>query len=218
MLQVKNLCFGYTSARNILQDISFTVSRGECVGLTGPSGCGKSTLLFCASGIIPTFYGGNLRGEILLDARPLAAYSRTELAQTVGVVFQNPANRLFTPSVAEEISFGLQNLCLPAEEIEQRVTDTLELLQISALRERNPALLSGGQQQLVALAIVFAMQPKVYFLDEVVSQVDEEGRALVLERLEILRQQGATMLMIDHNGENLALTDRVLTLRGEGTL
>lgn len=216
ILETRGLSFSYKGGPPIIDELDFSVRQGQWLTVMGPSGCGKSTLLYCLCGIIPEFYSGELKGEVLLMGRPLQQYSRSELACIFGFVFQNPCNRLFCSTVEQEIFFGLQNLCLPRQEIISRTDHALKVLGIEYLRRENPTCLSGGQQQLVALASALAMDARILLLDEALSQVDEQGGRLILEKISGLKELGRTIIMVEHNQENARFADKIIHLQGGG--
>lgn len=182
-----------------LRDVSIDIEKGDFVILTGPSGCGKTTLCRCFNGLIPHFYAGNLEGEALVANLAVAQSSIHELAQHVGLVFQNPENQLFALSVEKDVAFGLENLGLPRDEMRKRVSWALEMTGIEALSERPPHELSGGQQQRVAIASVLAMQPDVMVLDEPTSFLDPVGAQKIFDVIDHLNKAlGITIVLVEH--------------------
>mgnify|MGYP000867912322 CR=1 FL=1 len=197
----------------VLRDINFSLAAGEVVGIIGSSGCGKSTLCLALAGIIPRQSPGQVEGKIFLEGRDLAQFSLPQIASCLGIVFQDPETQLFLPRVRNELAFGPENLCLPREEIAARIQRIAEEMGCRELLAANPNELSGGQQQLIALAAVLALEPKVLILDEVTAQLDprtcQRLQAIVLD----LRQRGMAVLMAEHNLQMLACADRILVLR-----
>ena len=214
-IEVKNLSFQYAKdARKILHNLELTVATGEIVAIVGLSGIGKSTLCYCLSGIIPHVYGGVMEGQVYLNGRDTRDLTLPQIATTLGIVFQNPDNQLFSFTVEDEVAFGPENLCLPPEEIEHRITDALKKVGMSEFRHANPQQLSGGQRQLIALASVLSLQPEILIFDEAMSQIDRDGRKLILDMMLKLKAEGRTIVMIEHDFANLAVADRVLVLKG----
>ena len=212
-LLVNNLSFSFPGEEKPLwEKLNFSLGPGEVLGITGPSGCGKSTLCYCLGGIIPRHLPGEMGGTILINNQPLENLPLPRLAQEVGVVFQDPETQLFCTSVEEEIAFGPENICLPPAEINNRITEVLETIGMSRYRFHNPARLSGGEQQLIALGAVLALRPHTLILDEAMSQLDQEGRQRVQEIAGRLKSDGKTLVLVDHHVENLALADRILNL------
>ncbi|MDH5770063.1 MAG: energy-coupling factor ABC transporter ATP-binding protein, partial [Candidatus Bathyarchaeota archaeon] len=118
IIEVKDLSYSYSASETqALKDVNLTIERGSFVTLTGPSGCGKTTLCRCINGLIPHFYGGEMKGNILVSGMSVRDHEISELAKHVGFVFQNPENQLFALSVEKDIAFGLENLALPREEM-----------------------------------------------------------------------------------------------------
>mgnify|MGYP001772763262 CR=1 FL=1 len=173
LVEIEGLSYRYPGSPEwVLREVNFSADAGEFVLLVGPSGCGKSTLARVMNGLIPNFYGGELRGRVSvcgLDPREHATY---EFAECVGFVFQNPENQLFFNSVERELAFGLENLGLPRSEIARRVEEALRKYRLLELRDRSPFELSGGQQQRVAIASVMVMNPRILVLDEPTANLD----------------------------------------------
>ncbi|MFQ6095312.1 MAG: energy-coupling factor ABC transporter ATP-binding protein [Candidatus Bathyarchaeia archaeon] len=200
IIKVKNLTYTYPiGTKPAFEDVTLNIERGEFVILTGPSGCGKTTLCRCFNGLIPHFYGGKLEGEIVVAGLNVTEHQIYELAQHVGLVFQNPENQLFALSVEKDVAFGLENLGLPRGEIRKRVDWALETAGIWDLRERAPYELSGGQQQRVAIASVLAMRPEVIVLDEPTSSLDPMGAQKIFEVINELNEDlGITIILVEH--------------------
>ena len=185
-LSLRSVTYRYAgSSRRVLRSLDLSIERGEVLGVVGANDAGKSTLCLVAAGLAPTTIGGRLDGEVAIDGAPSAGARPHELAQRCGVLFQNPVTQLSgtTSTVWEEIAFGPRNLGLALEAIVERVAWALSLLNIDVLAPRDPARLSGGQAQLVALAAVLAMRPSYLVLDEPTSQLDPHGTELAGEAL-----------------------------------
>jgi len=200
IIEAKGLTYTYPiGAKPAFEDVTVKIEKGEFVLLTGPSGCGKTTLCRCFNGLIPHFYGGKLEGEVTVAGLKVAESPISELAQHVGMVFQNPENQLFALSVEKDVAFGLENLGVPREEIRERVDWALKMTGIDDLRSRPPYELSGGQQQRVAIASVLAMQPEVIVFDEPTSFLDPLGARQIFEVIRSLnRDLGITMILVEH--------------------
>jgi len=210
---VQNLSFQYRpSGPAIIKNIDFRIEQGEMTVLMGLSGCGKSTLCSCLSGIVPHYWGGVMEGNVFINNKNTRDVKLSNMAFELGMVFQDPDTQLFSPTVEDEIAFAPENMCLPPQQIRQRVDEVIELLGIGALRESNPYNLSGGEKHLVALAAVLALDPKVLVLDEVMSQLDSVGRKRVQDVLSTLRQQGKTIIIVEHDLETAVLADRIMVL------
>lgn len=198
----------------IIKNLNFQVVQGEIVVITGLSGCGKSTLCNCLCGIIPHCRGGVMSGKVLINGKNTRELRMANLALEVGMVFQNPDTQLFSPSVEDEIAFAPENMCLAPEFIRERIDNVLALLGINEFREANPCQLSGGEKHLVALAAILALDPSVLILDEVMSQLDTGSKNRVTVVLEKLRDQGKTIIMVEHNLKTVAFADRMMVIKG----
>ena len=189
-----------------LLDITLELRDGEVVGLAGASEAGKSTLCLVVSGLAPRTVGGRIRGRITLDGEDVDAWPMHRFGQRVGIGFQNPATQLsqVTSTVFEEVAFGPMNLAMPLNEVVDRTWAALESLRIDALADRDPQRLSGGQQQLVALAGLLAMQPEHLVLDEPTAQLDPAGTRLVADAIERLAADGASILVVEQKTDLLA--------------
>lgn len=215
ILAVNDLKFAWSEGEPwLLNGVSFSLAPGEMVGITGPSGSGKSTLCMCVSGIIPHQLGGHIEGEITLIGRSVRNMALPEIAANLGIVFQDPETQLFLPVIRNELAFGPENLCVPRAELGQLVLEVAADAGITHLLPANPNEISGGQQQVVALAAVLALNPRVLVLDEVTSQLDRRACQRIQEIISVLRGRGVAILMVDHNLDQLDQADAVLTLEG----
>lgn len=187
MLEVRDVCFSFDGERNVLEHVSLVVEPGEHVVLLGPNGSGKSTLARLLNGsLVPS------SGCVRVDGR-------TEgLARHVGYVRQDPRNQIVSAVVSDEVAFGPRNLGLPRDEVLRRVDEALEACGISPLRDRMTSELSGGQQQLVAIAGVLAMRPRYLVLDEATSMLDPASRERVAQIVDHLVASGLGVLEIAH--------------------
>ena len=218
ILQVQNLNYIYSAGtpfeHQALHDVSFSVSRGEFIGIIGHTGSGKSTLMQQLNGLLkPT------SGEILLDGKDI--WSDKKLTRQarfrVGLVFQYPEYQLFEETVYKDIAFGPKNMGLKAEEIDRRVREAAAIVGLTeAQLEVSPFDLSGGQKRRVAIAGVIAMEPEVLILDEPTAGLDPVGREEILKNIEDYRRKhNATIMMVSHSMDDVArLTDRLLVMNG----
>lgn len=213
VLEVKNLSVSWPGGGKVLDDLSFALAPGELTGVIGPSGCGKSTLCLALAGIIPRQLPGRVEGEIRLLGQELSGLSLAQIAANVGIVFQDPETQLFLPRVRNELAFGPENLGVAVPEIRERIGDAARAAGCEDLLEANPNELSGGQQQLVALAAVLAMNPRVLILDEVTSQLDPDSCRRIQAVVHAQLQQGTAVLMVEHNLDQLVHASRVLCIR-----
>jgi len=200
IIETKDLTYTYPGAtKPSIRDVSLTIEKGEFVILTGPSGCGKTTLCRCFNGLIPHFYTGQLQGELTVAGLKVTEHPIYEMAQRVGLVFQNPENQLFALSVEKDVAFGLENLGLPRDELRKRVVWALQTTGIEDLHERAPHELSGGQQQRVAIACVLAMQPNIMVFDEPTSFLDPLGAQKIFEVIyQLNKKLGVTVILVEH--------------------
>ena len=200
IIETKNLTYTYPiGTKPAFEDVTINVEKGEFIVLTGPSGCGKTTLCRCFNGLIPHFYSGKLEGEIAVSDLRVVEHQIHELAQHVGMVFQNPENQLFALSVEKDVAFGLENLGMSRKEMRERVDWALKTTGIFELKDRAPYELSGGQQQRVAIASVLAMQPKIIIFDEPTSFLDPMGAQKIFEVINRLNKEiGITIILVEH--------------------
>ena len=200
VIETQSLTYTYPgTSKQSLRDVTLTIERGEFAILTGPSGCGKTTLCRCFNGLIPHFYAGELKGDLKVADLSVNEHTIGEMAKRVGLVFQNPENQLFALSVEKDVAFGLENLGMPREQMQERVDWALEMTGIEDLRERAPHELSGGQQQRVAIASVLAMQPEIIVFDEPTSFLDPLGAQKIFEVISHLNKKlGITVILVEH--------------------
>lgn len=216
MLVLESVSYRYAgAARPSLRDVSLSLADGDVVGLAGPSEAGKTTLCLVASGLAPRTVGGTLSGRVLLDGEDAAPLPIHQLAGRIGIAFASPATQLsgVADTVYEEVAFGPMNMGLPRDEVIHRTGEALAALRISALAARNPARLSGGQQQLVAIAGLLALRPGLLVLDEPTAQLDPAGSGLVADALARLADRGASILIAEQKTDLLAqICHRVVVL------
>lgn len=200
IVETKGLTYTYPiGTKPAFEDVSIEIEKGEFVILTGPSGCGKTTLCRCFNGLIPHFYNGEIKGEATVAGLRITEHPIHELAQHVGLVFQDPENQLFSLSVEKDVGFGLENLGIAREEIRRKVDWALKITGTYELKDRAPYELSGGQQQRVAIASVLAMQPEVIVLDEPTSFLDPLGAKTIFEVISNLNKNlGITIILVEH--------------------
>lgn len=218
ILEAKNLTYIYSAGtpfeHKALDDISFSVERGEFIGIIGHTGSGKSTLMQQLNGLLkPT------SGTVLLDGQDI--WSDKKLTRQarfrVGLVFQYPEYQLFEETVYKDIAFGPKNMGLSAEEVDRRVREAAGFVGLTEQQlEVSPFDLSGGQKRRVAIAGVIAMEPEVLILDEPTAGLDPVGRSEILGNIQSYRKaKNATIMMVSHSMEDVArLTDRLLVLNG----
>ncbi|HET6318333.1 MAG TPA: ABC transporter ATP-binding protein, partial [Chloroflexota bacterium] len=218
-LQVLDLSFKYRGRkRPALRNVSFTLERGESLLVLGPSGGGKSTLALCLNGAIPRFVDGDLSGRVAIDGHDTRDTEMAELAQKVGLVFQDPEAQFCMLVVEEEVAFGLENLAVPRYEMDARIAEALAWVGLGEQRYEPIERLSGGQKQRLALACVLAQGPEILVFDEPTAQLDPAGAAEVIDLLRRLRTEGRhSLVIVEHRLDDLMpLVDRALVLSHAG--
>ena len=217
IVEVRDLQYTYPNASApALRGLDLTVEEGEFILLTGPSGCGKTTFCRCLNGLIPHFYSGELRGEVVVVGLSTRDHPTTELARHVGLIFQNPDNQIFALTVEKDVAFGLENLGVEKARMRKAVDWALGVTGISDLRHRATHELSGGQKQRLAIASILAMRPRVIVLDEPTSFLDPVGAERIFEVLDSLnREYRMTIILIEHRMD-LAVrhVDRAIVFTG----
>jgi energy-coupling factor transporter ATP-binding protein EcfA2 len=218
MISVSELTFTYPGGkRPALQAVSLQIQDNELCLVMGPSGCGKSTLLRSLNGLVPHFSGGSLSGTIRVNGLDPVQLTPREMSRMVGFVFQDPEAQFVVNRVEDEIAFSLENAALPRQEMENRVEEALQLLELTHLRSRHLETLSGGEIQRVAIAAALALKPRILVLDEPTSQLDPHGAEEVLEALVQLNQHvGLTIVLAEHRLERvLPYADKIIYLSQE---
>ncbi len=202
-LESISYAFPGSERKRALERVDLTIQEGEYVLLCGGSGSGKTTLAYIVAGLIPHLLGGNLNGKATVAGVDLSIGGPSELLPHVGLVMQNVDAQLFNPSVADEMSFGLQGLGMDEEEIHSRVLAMAHSLGIGHLMDRSPQELSGGEKKLVALASVASMPCRLLIVDEPLAHLDEESGKRVRGVLKELNSQGKTLLVLEHRVQSL---------------
>jgi cobalt/nickel transport system ATP-binding protein len=210
IVEVKQLCHTYPDGTKALRDVSFRIHHGEAVAIIGANGAGKSTLLMHLNGYLTATAGTIRIGDHLLGLETLA-----EIRRTVGMVFQNPDDQLFMPTVYDDVAFGPLNQGLTGTAVEQAVMEALERVDAVALRDKPPYHLSGGEKKRVAIATVLSMLPEILVLDEPTSGLDPRARRQVLG---LLRAFHHTRIVTSHDLDMvLELCERTIVLH-EGVI
>jgi cobalt/nickel transport system ATP-binding protein len=190
VLQVHNLHFSYHDGLAALRGVSFEMCEGEKVALVGPNGAGKSTLMLHLNGILSG------HGEVTVEGNRLTHDNLPAIRAMVGLVFQNPDDQLFSPTVFEDVAFGPLHMGLPMDEIESRVKSALEAVRMSSFRDRLSHHLSVGEKKRIAIATVLSMNPQILILDEPSAGLDPRGRRTLIN---LLRELPITMLVSTHD-------------------
>jgi cobalt transport protein ATP-binding subunit len=213
-VSVEGVTFTYHEAdRPALRAVSFTQNAGEMIGVMGASGAGKSTLAKCLNRIVPEFEDGDFHGAIRIAGESIEHLRVCDLAPKVGMVFQDFESQLFSTNVAHEVAFAMEQVGMDRAEMDRRIKPALEAVGLRGFEHRDPMSLSGGEKQRLAIASVLALRPSVIVLDEPTTDLDPEGRAEVFELIKKLRAQGLSLIVIEHESEELRAADRIVVLR-----
>ena len=210
-LSTENLSFTYPDGTQALKNINIEIEKGEKVAIIGPNGAGKSTLFSHFNGLTePT------SGCVKIEGKPIS-FEKDELLkvrQKVGIVFQDPNDQLFAPTVKEDIAFGPMNLGLSYDEVEKRVEDALKMVGMENYEDKTPHHLSGGQQKRIAIAGIIAMKPELMILDEPTAGLDPKGRDEILDQVAKLhKERGITVILVSHSMEDVAkYVDRIIVM------
>lgn len=215
IVEVEGLTFRYRRATEpAIRDVSLTVSAGEVVLVAGPSGCGKSTLIRAINGLIPHAYSGDLTGTVRVDGQSTSELKLRDLARTIGTVLQDPAKQIVGAMVESELAFGPENMGTPREEIRERIREVAEQAGIEKLLGRETSALSGGERQLLAVAGILMLRPRVFVVDEPLANLDPATAERLLTLLRTLADEGSAIVIVEHRVEECLdlRPDRVLYL------
>ena len=190
-LKINNLSYSYPDGHEALIDISFSVQKGESIAILGPNGAGKTTLILHLNGIL-----GNLSGEIEVAGLEYTNENIAKIRETVGVVFQDPDDQLFMPTVIEDVMFGPKNFGYSNEEAEKNAVEALKMVGMDNFQDRPPHHLSFGQKRKVAIATVLASKPRLLVLDEPASNLDPASRK---DLIEILKNLNISIILVTHD-------------------
>ena len=200
MIDIQELTFKYANSANqksnALDKITLNIQKGDFVGIIGESGAGKTTLCNCINGLIPHHYNGDFYGSVKIDGTDTFDTNTSKLALKVGSVFQDIESQLVSYFVEDEILFGLENFGVPADQIEERITSALESLEITELRHREVASLSGGQKQKVVIASILALEPEILVLDEPTGELDPASSVQIFKLLQKLNQEKGITIVV----------------------
>lgn len=199
MIEIQELTFKYKdSKKNALENISLDIQKGDFVGIIGESGAGKTTFCNCLNGLIPHHYNGDFYGSVKIEGEDTFEIKPDKLALKVGSVFQDIESQIVSYFVEDEILFGLENFGVPKEEIDSRITSSLQALGIEDLRHREISTLSGGQKQKVVIAAIIALEPDYLILDEPTGELDPASSLQIFELLKKLNEEkGITVIIAE---------------------
>ena len=209
MIKVDHLHYTYDGQRDVLNDVSFAIQKGQYVVLMGHNGSGKSTLAKLLAGLLEV-----KRGEIHIQDQLLQPKTIKDIRHRLGIVFQNPDNQFIGATVADDLAFGLENRRVPQEKMQAIIDQFSERVGMKAFLHQEPASLSGGQKQRVAIAGVLAMQPSILLLDEATAMLDPQGKKEIRDLIIAIKETmpDLTIVAITHDVEEAVLADEVLVL------
>lgn len=207
-IELKNIYFSYSKQVEAVKDFSLLINSGEMVSIIGHNGSGKSTVAKLIVGLLKAN-----RGEILFDDVLLTPDNIDQFRLKMGIIFQNPDNQFVGVTVKDDIAFGLENHCVPHDEIVRKINYYAKLVNMEDFLEANPENISGGQKQRVAIAGVLAMETDVIIFDESTSMLDPKGTKEIIETIKQLKKtSNKTIIMITHNLEEIVFSDRVVVM------
>lgn len=207
-VDINNLSFEYEEGAKTIDQISFSVPKGSYTVVLGHNGSGKSTIAKLIIGLLEPE-----TGDITVDGIHLDEEHLYDVREKVGIVFQNPDNQFIGSTVRDDIAFGLENLCVPTEDMEDIIQTYAKKVNMTEFLDHEPTKLSGGQKQRVAIAGILAMHPSIIILDEATSMLDPRGKIEINNLVHELNQtQNMTILSITHDIEEAALSDHVILL------
>ncbi|MCX8131182.1 MAG: ATP-binding cassette domain-containing protein [Clostridia bacterium] len=194
ILETRNLSFQYEAGKIILDDLNISIEKGSFVALLGANGCGKTTLAQHFNRLYKP-----VSGQVLLNGNDIAGLKEEQIYSSIGLVFQNPDDQLFSYTVREDVSYGVKNLGISGNEAEKRVEDSLKLLDIEDLRDREIHKLSFGQKKRVAIAGILAMKPEILVMDEPTAGLDPMTISSLMKTLkQIQLEEGLTIVIATH--------------------
>ncbi len=220
IVEIDGLTFQYRRGTSpALEDLSLTIDAGEVLLVAGPSGCGKSTLIRAMNGLIPHAYPGELTGSVKVAGTETTEQKLRDISLVVGTVLQDPARQIVGATVEAELAFGPENLGLERSEIRSRVTAVTKAASIEGLLGRETAALSGGERQLLAMAGILMLQPRLYVVDEPLANLDPATAARLLQILRHLADEGHAIVIVEHRVEEVLELEpeKVLYLEGGRT-
>lgn len=214
-IECKDVTYTYPLAKKpAIKELNLKIEKGKLYGVIGENGSGKTTLCSILRGFAPSFYKGEILGEVLVQGKALASYE-DQISRKIGYVFQNPFTQIsgIKNTVFEEVAYGLENFGIDVEEIEKKVINIMQLTDIMELAEKSPFELSGGQMQRVALASVIVLEPEILIIDEPTSQLDPQSTESVFKIIKKLKEDKKTIILVEHKVDLLAeYSDEMIVL------
>ncbi|WP_270461484.1 energy-coupling factor transporter ATPase [Faecalitalea cylindroides] len=208
-VEVSHLSFSYDGQNDVIKDVSFEIPKGSYTTIVGHNGSGKSTIAKLLIGLLKA-----KSGEIKILGNILNEENVYSLRNHVGIVFQNPDNQFIGSTVADDIAFGLENHCVPQEQMQAIIEDVAARVNMSDFLDSEPTKLSGGQKQRVAIAGILAIAPDIIIFDESTSMLDPQGKASINEQIQKLHdERNITILSITHDMEEVAQSEYVIVLK-----
>lgn len=208
-VEVSHLSFSYDGQNDVIKDVSFEIPEGSYTTIVGHNGSGKSTIAKLLIGLLKA-----KSGEIKILGNTLNEENVYSLRNHVGIVFQNPDNQFIGSTVADDIAFGLENHCVPQEQMQAIIEDVAARVNMSDFLDSEPTKLSGGQKQRVAIAGILAIAPDIIIFDESTSMLDPQGKASINEQIQKLHdERNITILSITHDMEEVAQSEYVIVLK-----
>ncbi|RHM61132.1 MULTISPECIES: energy-coupling factor transporter ATPase [Coprobacillaceae] len=208
MIEVKNLSFEYDEGLHTIDNISFNIDKGNYVAILGHNGSGKSTIAKLLIGLLE-----KKSGDIIVNGYELNMENLYKVRESIGIVFQNPDNQFIGATVRDDIAFGLENMCIPHEQMDDLISTYAKKVHMEDFLNHEPTKLSGGQKQRVAIAGILAMSPSIIILDEATSMLDPIGRREINTLVrELKKEKDMTIISITHDIEEAKYADQIILL------
>ena len=207
-VEVEKLTFSYDQETNAVEDVTFSIEEGSYTTIIGHNGSGKSTVAKLITGLLE-----KKSGKVVIDGLELNEDNLYEIRKRVGIVFQNPDNQFIGSTVRDDIAFGLENRCIPQENMADIINEFAEKVRMTKYLDKEPTRLSGGQKQRVAIAGILAMKPKILIFDEATSMLDPQGKDEIKKVIRNLHKDSTlTIISITHDIEEVITADYVIAL------
>jgi energy-coupling factor transport system ATP-binding protein len=206
LITYNNFHFRYKKNKEYqLNNINLKIDKNKFILLCGETGSGKTTLIRSMNGLIPQFYPGYYKGNVIVNGKDTSETPIAEIARDVGIVFQNPENQLISMDVENEIAFGMENLGFPKEKMREKLINITKTMEIEHLLDKAPFELSGGEEQRVAIASILVLEPKILILDEPLSSLDPRMARKIISLLKKIQNETKTTIIISEHRMDLIL-------------